>query len=69
MRWTLIFTLTSALVFSAMFTPPSETVGGLETVVGKGDTVLENKSPCLEEDVYACQASGGTFNWSHCTCL
>jgi len=34
----------------------------------KGGVQPLNKSPCLEEDVYACQASGGTFNWSHCTC-
>ena len=34
----------------------------------KGTVKAYNKSPCFEEDVYACQASGGRFNWSHCTC-
>ncbi len=34
----------------------------------KGTVKTYNKSPCFEEDVYACQASGGTFNWRHCTC-
>ena len=28
----------------------------------------QNMSPCLPEDVEACHASGGTFNWSHCYC-
>jgi hypothetical protein len=34
----------------------------------KGTVKTYNKSPCFEEDVYACQAEGGRFNWSHCTC-
>ncbi|HEX8131174.1 MAG TPA: hypothetical protein VF527_18895 [Pyrinomonadaceae bacterium] len=35
---------------------------------GKGAVKAYNKSPCFEEDVYACQAEGGRFNWSHCYC-
>jgi hypothetical protein len=35
---------------------------------GKGTVKAYNKSPCFEEDVYACQAEGGRYNWSHCYC-
>jgi hypothetical protein len=34
----------------------------------KGTIEAYNKSPCLQEEVYECQASGGRFNWSHCIC-
>lgn len=58
MDYVLTFVLTSILVFSSLVAP---------TDGGDGGGAL-NKSPCFEEEVYACQASGGTFNWSHCTC-
>ena len=35
---------------------------------GKDTVKTYNKSPCLREEVLECQASGGRFNWSHCTC-
>ena len=56
MTYVLGFVLTGILVLSSLVGP-----------VDDGNSA-ENKSPCFEEDVYACQASGGTFNWSHCTC-
>lgn len=28
----------------------------------------DNMSPCFPEEVQACQASGGTFDWRHCMC-
>lgn len=59
MRSRLIFTLATILMFSAVLAPTSNT---------KSDIKNMNKSPCFEEDVYACQASGGTFDWRHCTC-
>jgi hypothetical protein len=37
-------------------------------MAGDSEREAYNKSPCFEEDVYACHASGGTFNWSHCMC-
>ncbi|HZH89073.1 MAG TPA: hypothetical protein VEX70_00495 [Pyrinomonadaceae bacterium] len=35
---------------------------------GEGQVEAYNKSPCLNEEVYECQASGGRFNWKSCTC-
>jgi hypothetical protein len=34
----------------------------------KGNAQAYNKSPCFREEVLECQASGGRFNWSNCTC-
>ena len=66
MKFVLPFTFTSLLVLSSLFFP-ARNVPATATSKNR-PTVLENKSPCLPEDVYECQAGGGTFNWSHCTC-
>jgi len=63
-----IAAITALLMFSAIgsggnFKAARPSKGG-----EKGTVKAYNKSPCLEEDVYACQAEGGTFNWRHCTC-
>lgn len=66
MNFALAFTFTTLLVLSSLLFPATNAPNA---TAGKGrPTVLENKSPCFEEEVYACQAGGGTFNWSHCTC-
>jgi hypothetical protein len=73
--------ITSAFLFLSLFFGASDSgtnvpvrgggTGVTASVNGKskGGVKLLNKSPCLYEDVYECQASGGTFNWSHCTCM
>ena len=58
MRSRLTFTLAAILMLTAILAPTSNTKSLKDM----------NKSPCFEEDVYACQASGGTFDWRHCTC-
>ena len=68
MRFALIFSLTSLLVFFSTFAPASNRVGNKASESGESGPILNNKSPCLEEDVYGCQVSGGRFNWSNCTC-
>lgn len=58
-----IFTIMAVglLVFSSLVAPVS-------TKPRRDDPRPLNMSPCLPEDVQACQASGGTFDWRHCFC-
>ena len=35
---------------------------------GKIDKDPNNKSPCDMDEVVACQAQGGTWDWKHCFC-
>ncbi|HEX8458257.1 MAG TPA: hypothetical protein VF656_13225 [Pyrinomonadaceae bacterium] len=64
-----IAAISTLLIFSAFSqsgkfkTPAPGNDGG-----GKGTVKAYNKSPCFQEEVQECQASGGRFNWSHCTC-
>jgi hypothetical protein len=58
----------SALLIFSIFGQQSGAYNKSPKGGGKGDVKAYNKSPCLDENVYACQASGGRFNWRHCTC-
>lgn len=49
------------LMLSSLLTPASAS--------RKGGDILENKSPCFEEDVRACLSEGRQWNWSQCYCL
>lgn len=61
-----IAAISTLLIFSAVgqsgkFKSPQDN--------GKITVKPYNKSPCLEEDVYGCQVSGGRFDWNHCMCF
>ncbi len=62
MNFVLTLALTAIVALSSLLGPASDAGAGHD------NPTPNNMSPCLPEDVNACQASGGTFNWRHCTC-
>ena len=58
--------ISTLLIFSALDQGNSYTSSKGD---GKDTVEIFNKSPCFEEEVYECQAGGGTFDWKSCMCF